>query len=398
MNVIPPLRQLEDLFMESMDSVLHRERSTFDRLAAPFAESIVLFGAGGIGRKTLTGLRKKGIEPLVFADNNPALWGKEIDGLRVLSVPEAAHRYGGKAVFVITIWTGEGKDAMGHRRRQLLDLHCARVVPFAPLYWKYPEIFLPHYSFDMAHNVYAQSDDVLRAFHLWEDTASQREYLAQIRWRTLLDFDGLPLPVSHKIYFPEDLVRLTFDESFFDLGAFDGDTIRSFLEIHGTSFGEICAFEPDPTNFNNLEKYVSSLPPSTRAKIRLHQLAVGAREEIVTIDATGTGSSAVGTGTTQVDCVTLDRFLGSSRTTFIKMDIEGSEADALLGARRMIGNHIPLLAICVYHRQNHLWMIPNLIRSMSDEYCFFLRPHLLEVWDLVCYAIPRHRLRRTAGP
>ena len=50
-----------------------------------------------------------------------------------------------------------------------------------------------------------------------------------------------------------------------------------------------------------------------------------------------------------------------------------------------------MLAICVYHKQDHLWRIPLLLREWH-EYAFFLRPHNEEGWDLVCYAVPRARL------
>jgi hypothetical protein len=83
------------------------------------------------------------------------------------------------------------------------------------------------------------------------------------------------------------------------------------------------------------------------------------------------------------------------RPTFIKMDIEGAEVDALIGARRLIENALPVLAICVYHQPDHLWRIPLLIRSFSDQYRFFLRPHNEEGWDLVCYAVPASRLIAT---
>jgi hypothetical protein len=73
------------------------------------------------------------------------------------------------------------------------------------------------------------------------------------------------------------------------------------------------------------------------------------------------------------------------------MDIEGSEMDALAGASRIIREQGPLLAICVYHKQDDLWKIPLLIHSLNPEYRFFLRPHKLEVWDLVCYAVPKAR-------
>lgn len=70
------------------------------------------------------------------------------------------------------------------------------------------------------------------------------------------------------------------------------------------------------------------------------------------------------------------------------MDIEGSELDALVGAQELIRRANPILAVCAYHRQDHLWRVPLLIHSISDQYRFFLRPHGSEGWDLVCYAVP----------
>jgi hypothetical protein len=94
-----------------------------------------------------------------------------------------------------------------------------------------------------------------------------------------------------------------------------------------------------------------------------------------------------------VDLVCLDEALSGVEPTYIKMDIEGAELDALTGARGIIERYTPVLAICSYHLQNHLWKVPLLIRSFSDKYEFLLRPHFLEGWDLVTYAIPKHRLR-----
>ena len=93
---------------------------------------------------------------------------------------------------------------------------------------------------------------------------------------------------------------------------------------------------------------------------------------------------------------TLDSLVDGGRPTFIKLDIEGSEVDALNGARRTIQQQAPVLAVCVYHRQDHLWRIPLLLSHLRDDYAFFLRPHNEEGWDLLCYAVPLARLRERA--
>ena len=136
--------QLNELLDESPDSVINRERTSFDKLSAPFGDRIVLFGAGNLGRKTLAGLRKHGIEPLSFADNNPKLWSTSIDGLQVLPPQDAAYKFGQTAVFVITIWRANGGDRLAVRQKQLFDLNCARAISFGYLFWKYPDTFLPH--------------------------------------------------------------------------------------------------------------------------------------------------------------------------------------------------------------------------------------------------------------
>jgi hypothetical protein len=80
--------------------------------------------------------------------------------------------------------------------------------------------------------------------------------------------------------------------------------------------------------------------------------------------------------------------------TYIKMDIESAEPEALRGAQRLLRRHHPILAICTNHRSEHLWQIPNLIHSISSEYHIFLRRYAEECWKGVCYAVPSNRLKK----
>src|SRR6202167_27461 len=195
-----------------------REQAAFEIAAEGAVDSLVLCGAGKLGRKTLAGLRTIGLEPLAFTDNNPRLWHSFVEGLQVLPPTEAARLYGTTSTFVITIWAGEGYDRMETRERQLRGLGCQRAVPFTLLFWKFAEISLPHYTGDLPHKVHDQADDVLRACELWDDDASRFEYLAQLRWRLLSDFDALPNPVRDPIYFPGDLFQLRENEVFVACG------------------------------------------------------------------------------------------------------------------------------------------------------------------------------------
>jgi FkbM family methyltransferase len=245
---------------------------------------------------------------------------------------------------------------------------------------------------DLPHKVHAAAHEIQTVYDLWSDEFSRQEFLAQLRWRLLGDFDAMADPVGGETYFPEDLFTIGSREVFADCGAFDGDTITSFLGVTHCRFSEIVAFEPDPENYQKLNGMVEGLDAGIRRRIATHQQAVGQSSGLVTFDARGTDGSAIGCGDSRVECVVLDEVLsGRNAPTFLKMDIEGAEPDALHGAAWTIARHAPILAICAYHQQDHLWRIPALIHSLNPEYRLYLRPHRIEGWDAVCYAVPPER-------
>lgn len=384
--------ELDELLSESLDSVAAREREGFDQAVAPFGDRLALFGAGSLGRQVAARLRSDGIEPLAFVDNNPARWGAELDGLTILSPEDAVRRLGANAAFVVTIWS------LGHRfiqtRAQLIGLGCRRVVSAVPLRWKYSSDLLPFFWLDRPSGVYRDKEHVRAALELFKEDFSRQEYLAQIRFRALGDFDRLSDPVSEESYFPTDLFELRADERFVDGGAYDGVTVRALLARAGEEGGYIAAFEPDPGNFSRLKECVKGLSSRERARVQLDQRALSNRRERLRFEAKGDMGSAISaTGSIEVEAIPLDDVSLDPPPTFIKMDIEGAEPAALAGARRIIERHRPLLAICLYHQQDHLWSIPLQIAHMSDAYEFFLRPHEEDGWQLVCYAIPRDRLK-----
>jgi hypothetical protein len=162
---------LDDLLAESVEHAIEREQTEFDRQAGPCAAAIVLFGAARMGQLLLSGLRRAGIEPLAFADNNPAMWGRSLNGIPVLSPIDAAYRFGDSAVFVIAIWGRGASDPMRTREARLRELGCRRVVSFGPLLWKYAFHFLPRIpALDLPHKVLQQAGDIQAAFdHLADD-------------------------------------------------------------------------------------------------------------------------------------------------------------------------------------------------------------------------------------
>lgn len=382
--------ELELLLAETVEGARKRESTAFDEAADPDSD-LVLFGAGNLGRRSLTGLRKIGIETRCFVDNNSSRWGQNLDGLPLIGAKQATRVYGPAATFVVSIWGALGNDRMSTRIEQLRLLGCQSVTTFVPIYWKFPELFLPPRTIDLPHHVHLEADRIRDAFGLLADDPSRHEFLAQLKFRVRGDFAALPSPVEGPIYFLKELFHIGKSETLVDCGAFDRDTLDLFLEITASSFDRIIAFEPDPDNFANLWNRVNTLPIEIRNQITLHQAATGAVRERVKMEVGSGPASHLGSGECEVQCHTLDFVLFEVPVTFIKMDIEGSELSTLAGARDSIRRDSPILAISAYHRQSDLWNIPLLIHEINPGYSFYLRPHMLEGWDLVCYAVPKDR-------
>ena len=385
--------ELEELLGENIASVAEREKNEFDRLVSPFGRSLVLVGAGSLGRQVLACLREGGIEPLAFADNNPTLQGTNVNGVPVYSRQQVAEKYGSTAAFVVTIWNTD--HSFIQTRSELTGLNCRKVVSAVSLRWKYAEKLLPFFWLDRPVKTIENADLIRSTFLLMDEEFSRREFLAQLKFRILGDFDPLSAPVPQESYFPDDLYHSQPDEQFIDCGAYDGVTVRHLLERQKEFRGKIVAYEPDPINYELLNRYRSGLPEDIRNRVIAQPYAVGAKKQKVYFDVTGTMSSSVSkSGKQEVDCVRLDENLPGLkvRPTFIKMDIEGSELDALVGGQELIRKEMPVLAICLYHRFDDLWRIPAYIKSLAGDYHLFLRPHEIEGWQLVCYAVPAGRL------
>jgi FkbM family methyltransferase len=385
--------RLSKLLSESYEAVKVRESTTLTRLIGSLENQFLLFGAGNLGRKSLKTLERIGKLPSAFIDNNPVLWGSEISGVPIMSPIDSIKIFDPTKVGVITtIWCGEATDKMSDRIEPLIKLGFCNIALFGHLAWKFSDDFLPHYCLDLPSKVIEKADEIRQAFSLLSDDESRLLFVDHIEWRLFLDYDVLPYPSSHEIYFNDRYVNQSKIEVLYDIGAYTGDSVQSFMNtVRGQEFTSIHSFEPSPHNFAKLQNYVTILD-SNQAKVFAHQLALGDVVGSIQVETENGPASRVGLGNETVPLSTIDVFSQTNQSpSFIKIDIEGFEPQCLKGAQRVITNHAPVVAVCVYHLQSHIWEILLLLHSYYPSYSFSLCPHLADGWDLVLYAVPQSR-------
>jgi len=374
--------QLAQLLDVAPGELAARANELFERESGKrYPTPLVLCGAGRLGRLTLRGLQSAGMEVLAFADNNQRLHGQRLDGCAVTSIEDAVAQHGRHAVFVTTIYTARPL------REQLAALG-ARVSSARAVFFQHPTIFLPHAAVDLPESITDQAPDIIDGLSNWADDTSRAEYVAQIAWHALASNEMPSWVAPEETYFPDELIRLGDHEVFVDCGAFDGDTLRAFLHRTGHRFDRLVAFEPDPTNFNALEAFIRGLPPDTCRRIDVRRVAVHSHRDRLRFSAAdGAGSAVTSSGDIEVEADSLDNLLAGVAPTFLKMDIEGAEPNAIRGATATLRANSPTLAICLYHARDHLWRIPTAIREANPGYRLFLRRHSDECWETVAYGL-----------
>ena len=166
-----------------------------------------------------------------------------------------------------------------------------------------------------------------------------------------------------------------------DCGAYIGDTAKLFFKnVPGC---KVIALEPDEKTFEILcSLKIKGLTP----------IKAGAWSEDTTVgfsDKGGaTGGGSIGSsGNTKIEVKALDHLPECQTATYIKMDIEGAELEALKGAEKIITRERPKLAICIYHQPEDFFEIPLYIINLNPNYKLYVYHHNNDITETVLYAI-----------
>lgn len=204
----------------------------------------------------------------------------------------------------------------------------------------------------------------------------------------ILDFGGLWK--TNQQYFDADIIRPIRHEVFVDGGCYDGTTARNFMLWCNGEYDAIYSYEPDRKNY---EKTLRMMEKESIERLKLFNKGLwDKRTTLYFNESGGQGSGIISDNCATEECAsietaTIDETIRGGRATFIKLDVEGAEYEALVGASETIAREHPRMAISVYHKPEDIFKLPSLIMEMSPNYKLFLRHYQMSRCETILYAL-----------
>ena len=338
---------------------------------------IVLYGTGNGGDKLIDALDKIGRKPDGVFASDGFVRSRTFHDMHVLSLADAEKQFG-RDMIILCAFGSSLPDVMEHMR--YLDENYTFYMPELPLYSGY----LFDFDFFLSHTI-----EITRAYSVLSDRHSKDLFCDIIKYR----LSGCIKYLCDTESFAQTLRSLLSVENIhtaLDGGAFTGDTARQMINVF-PSMNELLAAEPDARTFRKLSEYANT----SGGVVHPMNCALGDTDGIYTFSSSGSRGSGVDgrnkrAKTVEVSSRTIDSLCEGKVVDFIKLDIEGNEAAALLASKETIGHSMPALAVSLYHRTEDLFALPLLLQSICGEgYKYYLRRvPCYPAWDLMLYAIP----------
>lgn len=343
-------------------------------------KDVFIYGAGCFGRELQKVLRQHGVFIKGFIDRNAGNISAE--GVPVFYPSQVDNKREIRVIIGIVL----DKQSLCSLKISLHDMGYEDVIDGQSIRAHY--VYALYASGEEEPKKYFTDrlPDIEKAYSLMEDDESRMTYSCNLRAHILREYQDCRQVDFGIQYFVQDIPFQKGYSRFIDCGAYIGDTLQMLCE-HNLTVKMAAAFEPNSKNFSRLANVYHSELKGKIDQAYFFPCGVSDAAMLKRFDEAGGSSSLTDTGNVFVQCVALDEALPDFAPTFIKMDIEGAEYSALLGAKKMIGGYKPDLAICVYHIIDDFFRIPLLLDSWNLGYKFYLRGHSSCCMENVLYAV-----------
>lgn len=350
---------------------------------------VIIYGAGVTGLSYLKVLKNAGILVECFLDKNENIHNTLKDETIVKS-PEDEFSQEFKNNSCVIVAVSDKIYNSDEIISYLLDLGYKTVIDSEHFFsifhvemWDNTNVEFPGYSY-YENNV----DKIQKSRILFKEKESLKLFDNIIDYKRTLDYSYSPQAGIYTKYFPKDIEGLKIPKIFIDCGIYSGNDLISL----NSNFGQmdaIYAFEPDPVNFANFPKSFFEESNKFSKSFCMYPCAVWSKTTFMRFSSNkNTASEISENGDIVMQCVALDDVIYNIPDSYIVMDIEGAEFEALLGAEKIIKKFKPTLGISIMHKSSDLCEIPILINSWNLGYSFYLRTHAPCFGNMVLYAIP----------
>ncbi len=330
---------------------------------------IVLYGMGNGADKILKKLYSLGVGiDGVFASDD-FVRNHSFKGFKVMTYSEAKEKFGSMVVLL----------CFGTQRFEVMEL-IKKISREQELYA--PDVpVLGNEIFDMSYynkNV----EKISKVYNMLEDNQSRYVFNNVIKFKLSGIIDYLLNCQTQVSEAYTNILKLSANEIYMDLGAYKGDTIQEFLQ-YVNSYKYIYAVEPDIKNFKKLMSNVDKLNNCECLNIGVSDV-----EKMCKFDMKSGRNTMISNEGTLTQINSIDGILKGNPVTYIKMDIEGQELNAIEGAKNTILKYKPKMLISCYHRTEDIYQLPMKVFSIRSDYKIYMRHYpYIPAWDTNFYFI-----------
>lgn len=269
--------------------------------------------------------------------------------------------------------------------KKLLDNSFENILSYHDIWFYYRSKLKIPWFVNQMHNSYNKfSDNFYNTYELFYDNLSRKIYLDLLKYR-----------ITGNINLMENYEVRTYDqyfesfmnynnEIFVDAGGFDGDTTYKFCKRY-SNYKFIHFFEPSKKNMILAKNKLKEIK-----RINYYERGLSNKSGAISFNSDAGSAASIDPNNEtdyKIDVSTLDLIV-KEPVSFIKMDLEGWELNALKGSKKHIINDHPKLAIAVYHKAQDFFEIPKYILSLNNQYHILLR-HYTQGWsETIMYFLP----------
>lgn len=230
-------------------------------------------------------------------------------------------------------------------------------------------------------------EEYLRIYDVFADDVSKTVYADIIYYRMSLDirYTMDAFERSHRcgIQYLDPVVADRFHAGtvFYDVGGFDGASSLDFIRT-GKGYHKVYFFEPDKEALEQAKKRLEGYPA-----VVFVQAGAGEANSVTQYDPLGNGAGTItDSGRESIRTVMLDDYIDSDQA-YVKMDVEGYEAQVLFGMKQAILKYRPMLAVSVYHKSGDIHRLIDMVLSWNPSYKVYMRHYTKVYADTVCYFV-----------